>query len=333
MKRPFLLILFILVMPVFIKFLSYFTNDKNDSDKDYYNAFIKSNKTFSVVLPDKVFFANEQVPIEMFDIRERLDRELTLNVYWQSNTILMFKRAYRWFPIIEPILKANKIPADFKYLALIESGFLNKSSPAGAEGFWQFVKETAVKYGLEVNDEVDERYNIEKSTEAACRYFREAYNKYKNWTMAAVSYNRGFTGIDRQIEKQKQNDFYDLYFNEETSRYVFRAMAMKIIFTNPSNYGYYLRKKDLYQPIPTNEIMVDSSITDLTDFAIKNKINYKILKEFNPWLQASYLKNKDKKQYKIKIPKEGYLEYDMLLKDAADQNKILHDTVFLDYIK
>jgi hypothetical protein len=313
--------------------LSYFTYEKNDSDKDYYDAFLKNNKTFSVAIPDKVFFANEKVPIEMYDIRERLDRELTTNVYWQSNTILMFKRAHRWFPVIEPILKANKVPMDFKYLVLIESGFIHKSSPAGAEGFWQFMKETAVKYGLEVNDEVDERYNIEKSTEAACKYFREAYKKYNTWTLAAVSYNRGLGGIDRQIEKQKMTNFYDLYLNDESSRYIFRVLAMKIIFSNPTNYGYYLRKKDLYPPIPTKELIVDSAIMDLTDFAIKNKINFKILKEFNPWLQQNNLKNKDRKQYKIKIPKEGYLEYDMLLKESGDQNKILQDTVFLDYIK
>ena len=245
----------------------------------------------------------------------------------------MFKRAYRWFPIIEPILKQHKIPPDFKYIALIESGFINKVSPAGAEGFWQFIKETGIKYGLEINEEVDERYNIEKATEAACAFFNEAHKKYNSWTMAAASYNRGINGIDKQIDKQRVSNYYDLLLNEESSRYVFRILAMKIIMSHPTQYGFYLRKKDLYPPIPTKVVMVDSTIHDLTTFAMKHKINYKILKEFNPWLTEGSLKNKEKKTYKIIIPKEEYLRYDLLLKEIEDQNRILNDSISLDYIK
>ena len=333
MRRILFLILFILILPFFIRLFSYFTEQKNDSDNDYKEAFLKNHKTFAVAIPDKVDFANEPSPVQLYDVRERLDRELLLNVYWQSNTVLMFKRACRWFPIIEPILKQKKIPDDYKYLALIESGFTNKVSPAGAEGFWQFIKETGLKYGLEINEEVDERYNIEKATEAACKYFNEAHKKYNSWTMAAASYNRGINGIDKQIEKQKVNNFYDLLLNEESSRYVFRILAIKIIMSHPTQYGFYLRKKDLYPPIPTNILTIDSGIKDLPGFALKNKINYKILKEFNPWLIESYLKNKDKKSYQIKIPKEEYLKYDQLLKEMEDQNKLLKDSFSLDYIK
>jgi membrane-bound lytic murein transglycosylase D len=333
MKRIIFLIIFILIIPFGIRLLSYFTTDLGNTDNDYNQAFLRSHKTFSIEIPAKVDFAGEATPVQMYDVRERLDRELLLNVYWQSNTVLMFKRAYRWFPIIEPILKRNKIPSDFKYIALIESGFMNKVSPAGAEGFWQFIKETAVKYDLEINDEVDERYNIEKSTEAACKYFKETYKRYDNWTLAAVSYNRGPTGIDKQLDRQKVNNFYDLLLNEESSRYIFRILATKIILTHPTKYGFYLRKKDLYPPIPTYSIQVDSSISNLADFAIKNKINYKILKEFNPWLRDNSLKNKDKKKYNILIPKEEYLKYDLLFDDVDGKNKILNDTVSLDYIK
>lgn len=298
------------------------------NDKDYYEAFIKNNKTFSLDIPKRIDFANERVPIEIYDVRERLDRELLINVYWQSNTILMLKRSNRWFPEIEGILKKNKIPNDFKYLALIESGFVNKTSLAGAEGFWQFLKETAIKYGLEINNEVDERYNLEKATEASCKYLNEAYKKYNNWTLAAVSYNAGFTGIDKQIEKQKVKNFYDLLLNDESSRYVFRILAIKIIVSNPIKYGFYLRKKDLYPNIPEYSLKVDTAIGDLADFAFKHKINYKILKYFNPWLRENRLSNKEKKEYFIEIPKEGYLDYNNLLNQLQDGNSIVNpDTV------
>lgn len=342
MKRKILLLifhcsLFIIILPFVIRVLSFYTDKLQNSDSDYYEAFLKNNKTFSVEIPNNITFAGEKVPVEIFDVHERLDRELQVNVYWQSNTLLMIKRANRFFPVIEPILKKNKIPDDFKYLALIESGFINKSSPAGAEGFWQFLKETGIKYGLEINNEVDERYNLEKATEAACKYLNEAYGKYNSWTLAAVSYNAGFTGIDKQIEKQKLNinsasgfqhsAFYDLLLNEESSRYIFRILTMKTILTSPVKYGYYLRKKDLYPVIPENIVKVDTAINNFADFAFKNKINYKIFKIFNPWLKDNHLTNKDRKEYTFKIPKQDFLDYDMLLKQIEDQNSIYKDTL------
>ena len=259
-------------------------------------------KISAIELPEKIDFAGESTPLNIYYVRESLDRELIVNTYWHSSTLLLLKRAARWFPVIEPILKENGIPDDFKYLALIESGLENVTSPAGAKGFWQFLKGTAKDYGLEVNNEVDERYNVEKATQAACKYFNKAFEKYKNWTLVAAAFNAGNKGIDRQIEKQKVNNYYSLLLADETERYVFRILALKTIFENPEKYNFYLDEDDYYSPIPTKTIEVKSSIKDFADFAIENGINYRILKEFNPWLRKGELKNKKHKTYEIKIP-------------------------------
>lgn len=266
-------------------------------------------KIFIPTVPDKLDFCGELVPLNDIDVKERIERELFVNAYWYSSTILALKRANRWFPVIEPILKKYAIPDDFKYLAVIESNLSNVISNAGAVGFWQLMEAAAKKYGLEVTKEVDERYNVEKSTEAACKYLREAYLKYKSWTLAAASYNYGMNGIDLQINRQRTKNYYNLFLNTETYRFVARILAMKEIMTNPEKYGYYLKKEDLYQPIQTNEIIVKSSINNLVSFAEKHGINYKVLKLLNPWLRADYLPNKSNKIYVIKIPKgrEYYL--------------------------
>ncbi|MFH2096444.1 MAG: lytic transglycosylase domain-containing protein, partial [Bacteroidota bacterium] len=260
-------------------------------------------------IPDKLDFAGEEVPVHHYDVYESIDREFLVNVYWQSQTMLFIKRANKYFPVIEPILKDNGIPDDFKYLALTESGLHNVVSPAGATGYWQFLKGTGKEYGLEISDEVDERYDLEKSTIAACKYFHEAYAKYKNWTMVAASYNMGMGGADKQIEKQKVSDYHDLLLNNETARYVYRIIAIKTILSNPEDYGFHFRDKDLYQPVPTFDVEIDSAITDFVDFAKKYNINYKILKEFNPWLRQSFLTNKEKKKYVIRIPVEGFRSF------------------------
>jgi peptidoglycan lytic transglycosylase D len=261
----------------------------------------------AVEIPDNITFAGEKVPLELYYVHESFDRELTVNTYWHSSTLLLMKRSGRYFPIIEPLLKANGIPDDFKYLALIESGFENVTSPAGAVGFWQFLKGTAKDYGLEVNKEVDERYHLGKATVAACKYFLDAYEDYQDWTLVAASFNAGKRGINRQIKRQKEDDYYDLLFHEETERYIFRILAMKSIFENPEKYGFVLKKEDLYPSIPTEELTVDTAITNLADFAQHFGINYRLLKEFNPWLRQSYLKNRKKKSYSIKIPEKEYL--------------------------
>jgi len=256
-------------------------------------------------IPNEVYLFGEKVPLENFEVYERLDRELVVNTYWHSSTILALKRAARWFPVIEPILKKNDIPVDFKYLAVAESNLENVVSPAGATGFWQFIKSAATEYGLEVNDEVDERYHVEKSTEAACKFLKDAYSKFGSWTMAAAAYNAGMNGISKWSSIQKTNNYYNLTLGIETSRYIARVAAIKIIMENPQKYGYYLNENDFYKPLKFTEVTLDSSVADFADYAASLGINYKTLKLFNPWLRDSSLKNKNRKKYTIKIPQEG----------------------------
>ncbi|MEJ5262920.1 MAG: transglycosylase SLT domain-containing protein [Ignavibacterium sp.] len=256
-------------------------------------------------VPEELYLFGEKVPLENFEVYERVDRELVVNTYWHSSTILALKRAARWFPVIEPILKKNNVPVDFKYIPVVESNLENVVSPAGATGFWQFIKSAAVEYGLEVNEEVDERYDVEKSTEAACKYLKDAYAKYGSWTMAAAAYNAGMNGITKWSSIQKTNNYYNLTLGIETSRYIARIAAIKIIMENPQKYGYYLREKDFYKPLKFTEVILDSSVTDFADYAASLGINYKTLKLFNPWLRDSSLKNKNGKRYTIKIPEEG----------------------------
>jgi len=256
--------------------------------------------------PASIDFAGENTPLNVSDVKERFERELLVNANLDATTLLIIKRANRAFPIIEPILKNNNIPDDFKYLAVIESGLVNAVSPAGAKGVWQFMPETAKEKGLEVNEIVDERYHLEKSTEAACKYLLDAKRKFGSWTLAAASYNGGMTGVNKQIEIQKVTSYYDLLLNEETSRYVFRILALKEIMKNPKLYGFEIESKELYKSIPTRKLEIDSTITDLASFSIAQGINYKILKIHNPWLRDKKLLNLAKKKYFLEIPTEGY---------------------------
>jgi len=260
----------------------------------------------AMYFPTTTDFAGETAPLHVVDVRERLDRELLINANLHSTTTLILKRANRAFPVIEPILQKYGIPDDFKYLAVIESGLVNAVSSAGARGIWQFMPETAKEKGMEVNDFVDERYHLEKSTEAACKYLLVAKNKFGSWTMAAASYNGGMNGVNKRIEEQQVSNYYDLALTEETSRYVFRILALKEIMKNPAKYGFNIYPTDLYSPIPTKKIEVDSTITDLASFAKTQGINYKILKIHNPWLRDKKLVNPSKKKYEIEIPTEGY---------------------------
>ena len=209
------------------------------------------NYAMPVPVPDSASFAGEPVPMDIFYVREQLDRELTVNTYWHSSTILSFKRAARWFPVIEPILAKNGIPADFKYLALIESGLMNVISPAGATGFWQFLEKTGKEYGLVINKEVDERYDVAKSTEAACAYLKKSFIQFGNWTLVASSYNAGQGRIDETIDKQQVRSYYQMFLPDETSRYIFRILALKCIYENPVKYGFKIAPGDLYPPIGT----------------------------------------------------------------------------------
>lgn len=244
----------------------------------------------------------KKTPLFNNHIWERLDKELVRNTYFQSNTLFYFKRANKYFPIIEPILKENRIPDDFKYLAIAESGLQNVVSPSGAAGFWQILEVTGKEYNLEVNSEIDERYHLEKATEFACRYLQEAYDKFGSWTMAAASYNLGRNGISKRIDQQKSNNYYNLYLNPETAAYIFRILAIKEIMEDPKKYGFLIRNKDLYPSEETKEVILNQQNIQLPIYAKKIGINYKILKTYNPWIRTKYLTNSSKKEYRIKIP-------------------------------
>jgi hypothetical protein len=284
----------------------FFTNNTNAAvDEKADGTFPQDYKIISPEIPDNITIFGEKVPLENFEVYERVDREILVNTYWHSATILAIKRAARWFPVIEPILKQNNIPDDFKYLAVVESNLENVVSPAGATGYWQFIKASAKKYGLEVGDEVDERYNLEKSTKAACGYLNEGYTKFGNWTMAAASYNAGVNGIEKWSGLQKANNYWNLALGSETSRYVSRIIALKLIMENPAAYGYDLKEDDLYKPLKYSEVKLDTSVTDFADYAVALGINYKTLKLYNPWLRDTSLKIKNGVTYKIKVPGEG----------------------------
>lgn len=257
-------------------------------------------------IPKEMTFASEAVPLHNPDIQERLDREILVNAYWQSNAFLLLKRAHKYGTLIDSILVAEEVPLDFKYLAVIESGLQNVTSPAGAKGFWQFMRGTAKEFDLEVNNNVDERFNLVLSTQAAARYLKQARDEFGSWTLAAAAYNAGRSGIRRELNRQGVTDYYDLLLNEETSRYVFRILAVKRLLEAPEQYGFQFNKDHLYQRIPTYRVIVDTAVTDFVAFAEKFGINYKILKIHNPWLREAHLNNASRKKYTLDIPQSGY---------------------------
>jgi hypothetical protein len=273
------------------------TKDKNVADTYQISA---------IDIPEDLNFAGEPVPQEDPEIMERVDREFLVNTYWQSNAVLLIKRANKYFPIIEPILKKNGIPDDFKYLAVAESGLENLVSPAGATGFWQIMKGTGREYGLEVNDNVDERYHVEKSTQVACDYLNKWKERFGSWTLTAAAYNAGAAGIQKYMDIQQVDDYYDLLLGQETGRYVFRILAIKEIISHPEKYGFELEQEDMYEKVPTFTVEVDSAVTNWADFAELYEINYKVLKRHNPWLREPHLNNASRKKYSIEIPNKGY---------------------------
>ncbi|GGD99158.1 lytic transglycosylase domain-containing protein [Planktosalinus lacus] len=261
---------------------------------------------YALPMPENLDFAGEAVPLADPDVRERMDRELLVNTYWQSNGLLLIKRAHKYFPVIEPILAKHGVPDDFKYLAVIESGLQNVVSPAGARGIWQIMPATAREYGLEVNDNVDERYHLEKATEAACMYLLNSKERFGSWTLAAAAYNAGNSGINRRLDGQQVEDYYNLLLGEETGRYMFRILAIKEILSDPKKYGFNFRESDLYNLVPSYKVEVDTAVADLAAFANFHEINYKVLKIHNPWLREPKLNNRSRKLYEIEIPQDGY---------------------------
>ncbi len=282
------------------------SGDENDMEQDSTKLVARHYSIVPVKIPDEIYFADERVPVENFDTYESLDRELLINIYWQSQTLIFLKKANKYFPTIERIFSKDSIPSDLKYIAVAESGLSNIISPSNAVGFWQFLQGTATDADLEVNDEVDERYHLEKSTEAAAKFLKGSYEKYGSWAMAAASYNMGRRNLSRQVDRQKTDYYYDLVLGDETGRYIFRLIALKLIMESPEKYGFYITDEDKYPEVPYHTVMVDSSVQSWADFAHQMGINYKVLKELNPWLREDKLTNKNHKQYQIKIASDKY---------------------------
>ena len=273
---------------------------ENESAKEIFTH--ESYKIKAIKLPKNLNLAGERVPIEKNDIKERMDRELLVNTYWQSNGLLLIKRANKYFPILEPLLKKYGLPDDFKFLALAESAFTDETSSAGAAGIWHFMKRTGKEYGLEINSNVDERYHIEKSTKVAAEYLIKSKERFNSWTLAAAAYNAGNYGIHKQLEKQQVNNYYDALLADETERYVFRIIALKEVISNPKKYGFIIENEDLYTFPKTRTVKVDTVISNISLFAKKFGITYKELKIHNPWLRENKLNNASRKLYEIKIP-------------------------------
>lgn len=253
-------------------------------------------------IPQTLTLFGEAVPLEQFGIRESLDQELVVNTYRHSSTILYIKRASRWFPVIAPILEEEGIPEEFKYLAVIESGLSQVVSPAGASGFWQFMKDTAPEFGLEVSSMVDERYHVEKATRAACQYLKRAHDRFGSWVLAAASYNMGMAGVSKALEEQQVASYWDLHLNKETARYIFRLLALREVMERPDQFGFFLQAEDMYTVWEGETIEVNEGIESLTAFAIEHQTTLKSLKTMNPWLRDDRLAGKPGKTYLVKVP-------------------------------
>ena len=290
----------VLVILIFVFFISFgisktrFLTNGNESNYHIY----------PISIPKKVSFAGEEITLDEDDLIERMDKEFLVNTYWQSNTILLIKRANKYFPQIEKILIDEGVPTDFKYLALIESGLENVTSPSGAKGFWQIMKTTGKEYGLEINSNVDERYNLNLSTRLACKYLKKARDKFGSWTLAAAAYNRGMNGVQNKIANQNQTAYENILFGDETKRYVFRIIALKNIVESPESFGFYVDEGQMYKPIEYEEIKIDKPINNISDFSKDFGLNYKNFKIHNPWLLENHLNNKSRKVYTISIPSD-----------------------------
>lgn len=285
-------------------------NGKFHPDRESIKSQVPSY-TVPLPVPESISFADETIDLRRYDLRERLDRELMAFTYMHSSTLLLLKRANRYFPVIEPILREAGLPDDLKYLAAIESSLNPQArSKAGAAGMWQFMRGTGRDFGLEVNDNIDERYHVEKSTRAACRYLRQAYDKYGSWLCVAASYNAGQGRITQQLQKQGATRAVDLWLVEETARYMFRLLAAKAVLTQPQAYGFLLKHSDLYPPIPYTTDTITTEIADLAQYAQSKGITYAQLKDANPWLRDTFLQNRSGRTYVLHIPTQAGMYYD-----------------------
>ncbi len=302
MKRGLNIILPVIIILVSGIFILLITGSSPTPGNERENGEKQTSFT-AVKIPDSITFAGEPIPLSRFDVRESLDRELLVNSYFHSQTIRLLKLAPRYFSVIEPILKEKGMPDDLKYLAVAESGLNPRAiSPAGAVGLWQFLQSTGREYGLTINSEIDERYHIEKSTVAACDYLMKSYRKFETWSMVAAAYNAGNNGVQRQITRQKNSSYFDLLFNDETARYFYRIVALKLILENPETYNFVIADDEKYPVIPTQDVVITGKVADFADFATQHGISYKLLKDFNPWLRENFLTNAGGKEYTVKIP-------------------------------
>ena len=299
-----------------------FATRKEESEELHTRAIRADYRVYAPSIPDTLTFAGERVPLNIYYVREGLDRELVSNMYYQSNTLFSIKRAVRYFPTIERILREQGVPEDFKYLCVIESGLQCVTSPAGAQGWWQFMKATGQKYGLEVSDEIDMRNNLELSTVAACKYLKELKTRFGGWTEAAAAYNCGENGLDKRLSNQQQGSYYDLYLNRETQRYVYRILALELIMQHPQDYGYYVRRCDAYPELPTAKATLGGQNIDLVEFAKQQGTSYKMLRILNPWITTDKLKNKNGKSYTVDIPTKKGTEHNTITKGKHDTTLI-----------
>lgn len=298
------------------------TRKENGSEETHVRAIRAGYHVYAPPIPDTLFFCGERVPLNIFYVRESLDRELVVNMYLQSSTLFNIKRAARVFPTIERILKEEEVPQDMKYLCVIESGLQNVTSPAGAGGYWQFMKATGQRYGLEISDEVDMRNDLEAATHAACRYLKDLHQRFGGWTEAAAAYNCGENGLQRRLDNQRQKSYYDLLLNQETQRYVYRILALKLIMQNPSDYGFTVRRCDTYPELPYTEENLEGKNVDLVQFALDNGTSYKMLRLLNPWLTTDNLKNKAGRTYTVRIPTKKGTEYTTISRGKHDTTVI-----------
>ncbi len=296
--------------------------DKNEEEALHTRAIRADYRVYAPSIPDTLYFCGERVPLNLWYVREGLDRELVSNMYYQSSTLFNIKRATRVFPTIERILREEGVPQDMKYLCVIESSLQNVTSPAGANGYWQFMKATGQKYGLEITDEIDMRNNLEASTHAACRYLKSLKARFGGWTEAAAAYNCGENGLEKRLANQQQQSYYELLLNKETQRYVYRILALKLIMQHPQDYGYTVRRCDTYPELPYEEVTLSGQNVDLVQFAIDNGTTYKMLRIMNPWITTDKLKNKTGKSYKVRIPTQKGTEYNTITKGKHDTTVI-----------
>lgn len=302
-----------------------FATRKEESEELHHRAIRADYRVYAPSIPDTMTFCGERVPLNLYYVRESLDRELVSNMYYQSSTLFNIKRATRVFPTIERILREEGVPEDMKYLCVIESGLQCVTSPAGAQGYWQFMKATGQKYGLEVGDDIDMRNHLEASTRAACRYLKDLKQRFGGWAEAAAAYNCGEGGLSRRLDGQKQKSYYELLLNQETQRYVYRILALKLIMQHPQDYGYHVRRCDTYPEVPTTEVELKGQNVDLVQFATDNGTTYKVLRTLNPWLTSSTLKNKSNNTYRVQIPVKKGTEYNTIVKGK-------HDTALIESI-